>query len=74
MRPALKRSRSLWDGLKTVPDETDLLRQMGNSFLTKNATKIGCNSKKQPFLVAFFILCGILTLEVNRKCHKITQH
>lgn len=52
MRPALKRSKSLWDGLKIVPDKTDLLRQTRNSFLTKNATKIGCNSKKQPFSVA----------------------
>jgi len=40
----------------------------------KNATRLGCKSKKQPKLVAFFVLYAILTIEVNGVCRKITQH
>ena len=62
MRPALKRSRSLWDGLKTVPDETDLLRQMGNSFLTKTQPKLVAIRKSNRFWLLFLFYVVYLLL------------
>ena len=38
-----------------------------------NEARFGCDSKNQSESVAFFVMCVILTSEVNTTCHKIIQ-